>query len=40
MKGNQGVVHLIEKDADIDWMIKHGPHEPYVPILDTNLFNE
>ena len=40
MKGNQGAVHLIETDADIAWMIEHGPHKPYVPILYTNLFNE
>ncbi len=35
LDGNVGVVHLILKDSDTQWLIEHGPHDPYIGKLIT-----
>ena len=37
MKGNRGVVHVVNNHKDLDWLINVGPHE-YVPLLNTTMF--
>ncbi|KAI0213352.1 hypothetical protein LSAT2_001622 [Lamellibrachia satsuma] len=36
--GNVGTVHVIANQSDIDWMVKHGPHAPYVVLLNYHSF--
>ena len=40
MSGNVGVLHLIEKQSDLEWLLRKGPHDPYVPLLSSDMFNE
>jgi Nicastrin small lobe len=30
LNGNVGVVHLILSREDLDWLVKQGPHQPYM----------
>ena len=36
--GNVGVVHLLENDKDLDWLIDVGPNPPYVVMMQPNFF--
>jgi len=38
MNGNVGVLHLITKKEHLDWLIRDGPHEPYVPLISSDMF--
>lgn len=40
MDGNRGVVHLINDEKDLNWMLNVGPHKPYIPILNRSMFTE
>ncbi|XP_057302420.1 nicastrin-like [Hydractinia symbiolongicarpus] len=40
MDGNRGVVHLINDEKDLNWMLNLGPHKPYIPILNRSMFTE
>ena len=40
MKGNRGVIHLINIPDDLNWLINKGPHSPYVPLIDAPMFTE
>ncbi|XP_052804720.1 nicastrin-like isoform X2 [Mya arenaria] len=37
-KGNVGIVHYIEDESDIHWLIKSGPHQPYAVLLKATNF--
>ncbi|XP_044305125.1 nicastrin isoform X1 [Varanus komodoensis] len=39
MNGDTGVIHVVEKRSDLSWVLKDGPHSPYVVLLDGKLFN-
>jgi hypothetical protein len=30
LDGNVGVVHLIINKTDAQWLVEHGPHQPYI----------
>ncbi|XP_065565681.1 nicastrin-like [Artemia franciscana] len=36
--GNVGVLHKIQSEDDLKWLIEIGPHSPYVALLSTRLF--
>ena len=36
--GNVGTVHMVESQADVDWLVQHGPHAPYIPLLKYSTF--
>ena len=36
--GNVGVVHLISSDANVSWLVDHGPHEPYIALITPKMF--
>ncbi|CAM1332152.1 NCSTN (predicted) [Pycnogonum litorale] len=39
--GNVGIIHLIENQRDIDWLIDVGQHPPYVPVfIIPSLFSK
>jgi len=38
IKGNQGVLHVIKTNDDVDWLINKGEHAPYIPLLDGSMF--
>ncbi|XP_031564484.1 nicastrin-like [Actinia tenebrosa] len=40
MGGHVGVVHLIQSQDDIDWLIKYGDHSPYIPLFTSTMFND
>ncbi len=39
LDGNVGVVHLIENAGDVDWIVKKGPHAPYIAAFRPNTFS-
>uniref|UniRef100_A0A3Q3X819 Nicastrin n=1 Tax=Mola mola TaxID=94237 RepID=A0A3Q3X819_MOLML len=38
LSGNVGVVHVLESEENLEWVLSSGPHPPYVVILDSPLF--
>ena len=36
--GNVGVIHLIQEEQDVDWMVQKGEHGPYIGKILTGLF--
>ncbi|XP_029814520.1 nicastrin [Manacus vitellinus] len=39
ISGDTGVIHVVEKEEDLQWVLADGPHPPYMILLDGNLFN-
>uniref|UniRef100_A0A8B9S4C1 Nicastrin n=1 Tax=Apteryx owenii TaxID=8824 RepID=A0A8B9S4C1_APTOW len=39
INGDTGVIHVVEKEEDLNWVLADGPHPPYMILLDGNLFN-
>ncbi|CAI9737672.1 nicastrin-like isoform X1 [Octopus vulgaris] len=39
MKGNVGVVHYVKEKSDSQWILKDGPHAPYVMLIEAANFN-
>ncbi|NWU73065.1 NICA protein, partial [Pterocles burchelli] len=39
ISGDTGVIHVVEKEEDLSWVLADGPHPPYMILLDGNLFN-
>lgn len=33
------MIHVVEKEEDLKWVLADGPHPPYMVLLDGNLFN-
>ncbi|XP_043391476.1 nicastrin isoform X6 [Chelonia mydas] len=38
MNGDTGVIHVVEKDQDLKWVLTDGPHPPYMVLLEGALF--
>nr|XP_056709433.1 LOW QUALITY PROTEIN: nicastrin [Euleptes europaea] len=38
MNGDTGVIHVVEKQEDVQWVLSDGPHPPYMVLLDGELF--
>ncbi|NXI56435.1 NICA protein, partial [Chloroceryle aenea] len=38
ISGDTGVIHVVEKEEDLKWVLADGPHPPYMVVLDGNLF--
>lgn len=34
-----GVLHVLESEENLDWVLKTGPNPPYMVILESFLFN-
>lgn len=39
ISGDTGVVHVLESESDLDWILSAGPHPPYMVIMETAFFN-
>uniref|UniRef100_A0A672T6E4 Nicastrin n=1 Tax=Sinocyclocheilus grahami TaxID=75366 RepID=A0A672T6E4_SINGR len=39
MSGDTGVLHVLESESDLDWILSSGPHPPYIVIMETAFFN-
>ncbi|NXH80171.1 NICA protein, partial [Edolisoma coerulescens] len=39
LSGDTGVIHVVEKEEDLEWALSKGPHPPYMVLLDGNLFS-
>ncbi|NWX93730.1 NICA protein, partial [Nothoprocta pentlandii] len=39
ISGDTGVIHVVEKEEDLRWVLLDGPHPPYMVLLDGSLFN-
>ncbi|KAJ1081240.1 hypothetical protein NDU88_001423 [Pleurodeles waltl] len=38
ISGDTGVIHVVEKDEDLKWVLEDGPTPPYMVLLDGELF--
>ncbi|XP_069806699.1 nicastrin isoform X2 [Dendropsophus ebraccatus] len=38
--GDTGVVHVVEKEEDLSWVLDTGPNPPYMVLLEGNLFTK
>uniref|UniRef100_A0A671VZN5 Nicastrin n=1 Tax=Sparus aurata TaxID=8175 RepID=A0A671VZN5_SPAAU len=38
LSGNVGVLHVLESEENLDWVLKTGPNPPYLVILESPLF--
>ncbi|XP_077320216.1 nicastrin isoform X2 [Lithobates pipiens] len=38
--GDTGVIHVVEKEEDLPWVLETGPTPPYMVLLEGNLFNK
>ncbi|NXW72799.1 NICA protein, partial [Hirundo rustica] len=39
LSGDTGVIHVVEKEEDLEWALSTGPNPPYMILLDGNLFS-
>ncbi|KAM9349625.1 nicastrin [Symphorus nematophorus] len=38
LSGNVGVLHVLESEENLDWVLRSGPNPPYLVILEPPLF--
>lgn len=38
LAGNVGVLHVLESEENLEWVLNSGPHAPYLVILEAPLF--
>ncbi|KAG8449964.1 hypothetical protein GDO86_016592, partial [Hymenochirus boettgeri] len=38
--GDTGVIHVVEEEQDLQWVLETGPNPPYMVVLDGNLFTK
>lgn len=38
LSGNVGVLHVLESEENVDWVLSTGPNPPYMVILESSLF--
>uniref|UniRef100_A0AAA9SXI0 Nicastrin n=1 Tax=Bos taurus TaxID=9913 RepID=A0AAA9SXI0_BOVIN len=38
ISGDTGVIHVVEKEEDLQWVLTDGPNPPYVVLLEGTLF--
>uniref|UniRef100_A0A8C0ZYP2 Nicastrin n=1 Tax=Castor canadensis TaxID=51338 RepID=A0A8C0ZYP2_CASCN len=39
ISGDTGVIHVVEKTEDLQWVLTDGPNPPYMVLLEGKLFN-
>ncbi|XP_041576932.2 nicastrin isoform X2 [Taeniopygia guttata] len=39
LSGDTGVIHVVEREQDLEWALAEGPHPPYMILLDGSLFS-
>ncbi|KAL7842247.1 hypothetical protein SRHO_G00239360 [Serrasalmus rhombeus] len=38
ISGDTGVLHVLETEADLDWILSTGPHPPYMVVMEAAFF--
>uniref|UniRef100_A0A4W4GB17 Nicastrin n=1 Tax=Electrophorus electricus TaxID=8005 RepID=A0A4W4GB17_ELEEL len=38
ISGDTGVLHVLETEADLDWILSTGPHPPYMVLMEATFF--
>lgn len=38
LSGNVGVLHVLESEENLEWVLSSGPNPPYLVILESPLF--
>ncbi|XP_071346885.1 nicastrin [Trachinotus anak] len=38
LSGDVGVLHVLESEENLDWVLRSGPNPPYMVILESSLF--
>ncbi|XP_063483039.1 nicastrin isoform X4 [Symphalangus syndactylus] len=38
ISGDTGVIHVVEKEEDLQWVLTDGPNPPYMVLLESKLF--
>jgi hypothetical protein len=38
ISGDTGVIHVVEKEEDLKWVLTDGPNPPYMVLLEGKLF--
>ncbi|XP_076847547.1 nicastrin [Brachyhypopomus gauderio] len=38
ISGDTGVLHVLETEADLDWILNTGPHPPYMVLMEAAFF--
>lgn len=38
LSGDTGVIHLVEQESDLSWVLSDGPNPPYMVLLESNMF--
>lgn len=38
ISGDTGVIHVVEREEDLQWVLTDGPHPPYMVLLEGKLF--
>ncbi|XP_068111033.1 nicastrin [Hyperolius riggenbachi] len=38
--GDTGIIHVVENEEDLPWVLESGPTPPYMVLLNGNLFNK
>lgn len=38
VSGDTGVIHVVQKEEDLQWVLTDGPNPPYVVLLEGTLF--
>ncbi|XP_069583490.1 nicastrin isoform X1 [Ranitomeya imitator] len=38
--GDTGVIHVVEREEDLPWVLETGPTPPYIVLLESNLFTK
>ncbi|XP_036374870.1 nicastrin [Megalops cyprinoides] len=39
ISGDTGVIHVLEAESDVDWVLSSGPNPPYMVLMEANFFN-
>ncbi|KAJ8409795.1 hypothetical protein AAFF_G00218540 [Aldrovandia affinis] len=39
ISGDTGVIHVLEVESDLDWVLSSGPNPPYMVVMEAHLFN-
>ncbi|XP_057188959.1 nicastrin isoform X1 [Triplophysa rosa] len=39
ISGDTGVLHVLETESDLHWILSTGPHPPYMVVMETAFFN-
>ncbi|XP_062843896.1 nicastrin [Trichomycterus rosablanca] len=39
ISGNTGVLHMLENEDDLNWILNKGPHPPYMILIESGEFN-